>query len=130
MRREQDVMSVSEVREQIDRLDGMSVQVRGLLVVLAEGAYLVQLGDRPPEPTETVSVSADRLFVDAPDLVDRLFAAVPVYVGGPFSYRDEAILAGRVVRRSDGAPTLTEIGDVTVVRLGNRYEVSLDRQEP
>ncbi|MFE5689635.1 hypothetical protein [Streptomyces sp. NPDC056512] len=71
--------------------------------------------------------SVDRLGLEEPNLVDRLHAGVPAYGGGPFSYRDEAIVVGWVVRRPDGGFSLTEITSLTVVRQGKRYEVRFER---
>jgi hypothetical protein len=118
---------VSDVIRAIDRLDGLTVRVRGHLIISAEGAYLVRLDEAAGEPAAQQWQAADRLPLDEPDLVPRLYATVPVRVGGPFQYRDEAILVGRVVRRSDGGPLLTELQALTVVRQGARYVIDFDR---
>ncbi|MFE5923828.1 hypothetical protein [Streptomyces sp. NPDC056468] len=127
MHPQQDVVSVPEALQEIEQLDGFLVCVRGMLVVPAQGVYLVDLAEPVEGSIAQVWQSADRLELEEPGLVDRLYAGVPAWGGGPFSYRDEAFVVGRLVRRPNGGLSLTEIVGLTVVRQGRRYEIRFDR---
>ncbi|MEU6667871.1 hypothetical protein [Streptomyces sp. NPDC046727] len=119
-------MSVPEVLQEIEQLDGIAVCVRGMGVVPAQGAYLVHLAELVKGGDRARLAVDGRLALEEPNLVDRLYAGVPACGGGPFSYRDEAIVVGRLVRRPNGGLSLTEIVGLTVVRQGRRYEIRFD----
>lgn len=72
------VMSVPEVLQEAEQLDGVMVCVRGMLVVPAQGAYLVHLAESVEGSIAQVWQSADRLELEEPNLVDRLYAGCPL----------------------------------------------------
>lgn len=116
------VPSVSQVVRDADRFEGAAMTVRGLLVVPATGVYLVDLVAQPGQSIVPAWETADRLLIDQPGLADQLLARIPAYGGGPFMYRDPAVVRA-TVRRSGDSLVLTDLRELTITQSGVEYHV-------
>jgi hypothetical protein len=116
------MLTVKQVVAQLDQLAGTGVELVGTLVAVPDAIYLVE-PDTPPEAWE----STPRLLLEHDDLLERLFEAVPVRVGGPFYYYDEARLLAEVQREptSTAAAALRSLKELTLSRASGRYDVPL-----
>ena len=117
------VHRVDEVLQQRDDLTGRVVTVEGFLVAPATGVYLLQDDVPEHEAVDGREQTLPRLVLPDGAVVDRLLAVVPPYLGGPYMYRDHAVVVGRLVGGAAG-PALVAVGSLVVTRSGRSYAVA------
>jgi hypothetical protein len=118
-------IEIEELLRECRTLVGDLVAVRGFLVVPADGAYLVPPADAGSDDLASVAAAGRAVVIDQPTLVDNLLRVVPAWVGGPYYYRDDAVIRGTLELSSSGAPTLRSLTELTVLRPEANYRVVL-----
>lgn len=116
-------LSVPEVLDQLEEVQGKSVEVRGRLIVTSDNAaVLAQSLENFLQRVNLIQL------LDCIAVVDFLSETLPIYGGGCCIYDEECRIAGRITRRGSEV-VLGSVSECTLSRDGIEYQVPIPPSE-
>lgn len=101
-------MKIQQVWADLESHVGQEITLEGVLITYFDGSAHTKI----TEVVDNADSPVARLRLEASDLMERLLAHVPVYVGGRYLFRDSSRVVGRLVRSEGGYviwPSLIEM---------------------
>lgn len=116
-------MYVSEVLLRRHDLDGATVTINAVMIVMASGAYLVDSANVSTDQFNPDKLPGQIIEVLHSSLVDDMINIVPAFVGGPYCYWDNVVIRGSVAIIEPGQTVLRSPGMLIVQRPDETYHV-------